>query len=155
APSAVTNTATVSGGGEGNTSNDTASDPTSILATSGAPVSDDFGSTTLNSAVWTFVNPQNDGSFHLTGSALQLNVPAGINHDVWVNGENGVRVMQTIANADFEVEVKFNSAVDPSQSFQEQGIIVEQDATDFLRFSVYSSNQQIILFVASCLGSSG
>lgn len=155
APASVTNTATVSGGGEANTSNDTATDVTTISASSGALISDDFSSTTLNPAVWTFVNPQGDGSFSLNGSTLQLNVPAGINHDLWVNGENGVRVMQSIADVDFEVEVKFNSVVDPAQPAQEQGIVVEQDGSDFLRFSEYSSTQQTILFVASCLGTTG
>jgi hypothetical protein len=38
APASVTNTATVSGGGEVNTGNDTASDPTIINPTGGAPL---------------------------------------------------------------------------------------------------------------------
>ena len=39
APASVTNTATVSGGGEVNTGNDTASDPTIVNPTGGAPLS--------------------------------------------------------------------------------------------------------------------
>src|SRR6185295_18679295 len=43
APASVTNTAAVSGGGETNAANDTASDPTTVnAATTGPPVSDSF-----------------------------------------------------------------------------------------------------------------
>src|SRR6202012_5210150 len=64
APATGTNSVTFSGGGETNMSNDTASDATTIQ-TAGSVVSDDFTSGSLNTAVWTFVNPQNDGSFSL------------------------------------------------------------------------------------------
>src|ERR1700761_9526134 len=57
APSSVTNRATVSGGGMSGTNS--ASDPTNIDA--GPPVSDDFPGTTLNTSIWTVVNPLNDG----------------------------------------------------------------------------------------------
>jgi uncharacterized repeat protein (TIGR01451 family) len=153
APATVINTATVSGGGETNTSNDTASDPTTIGAT-GSLVSDDFTSGALNSA-WAFVNPKNDGSFSLNGNSLLLNVPAGGDHDAWTNGDNVVRVMQPAPDTDFEVEVKFSSTLDKQAPFQHQGIIVEQDATNFLRWSMYSDNQRTIVIVASILGTSG
>ena len=48
----------------------------------GSPVSDDFASGALNTGVWTFVNPQNDGTVSLQGSSLLLTAPAGISHDV-------------------------------------------------------------------------
>jgi uncharacterized repeat protein (TIGR01451 family) len=121
----------------------------------GGPISDDFQSTTLNTNIWTFVNPQNDGSYSLNGSGILLTVPAGINHDVWTTGDMGVRVMQPISNADFEVEVKFNSAPGIQSPYQEQGIIVEQDASTFLRFSEYSDNLRTILFVANISGGTG
>ncbi|HVW86967.1 MAG TPA: DUF1349 domain-containing protein [Bryobacteraceae bacterium] len=153
APASVTNTATVSGGGETNSSNDSASDPTNINAASpGAPVSDDFTSTSLNTNVWTFVNPQNDGSFSLNGSSLLLSVPGGVSHDVWTTGDQAVRIMQSIADADFEVEAKFSSAVNIDASFQVEGIVVEQDVTNFLRFDVQSGVEQTRIFSASILG---
>src|SRR3954447_24455478 len=53
-----------------------------------APVSDDFNSTTLNTSVWTFVNPVGNGSYSLNGGKLRLSVPAGSVHDVWTTGDN-------------------------------------------------------------------
>jgi len=119
---------------------------------SGAPVSDTFSSATLSSE-WTFVNPQNDGSYFLNGSSISLSVPAGIAHDVWTTGDYGVRIMQSIGDADFEVEVKFGSAVDINTPYQEQGIIVEQDPANFLRFSMHSNQLQIEVFAADISGS--
>ena len=47
----------------------------------GPPVTDNFNTPTLNTSLWTFVNPVGNGSFSMTGTQLQLNVPAGSNHD--------------------------------------------------------------------------
>jgi uncharacterized repeat protein (TIGR01451 family) len=153
ASSSVTNTAGIAGGGETNSANDTASDPTTIQGTAGSLVSDDFTSGTLNTAVWTFVNPQSDGSFTMNGNSIVLSVPAGANHDVWTDGENGIRVMQPAADVDFEAEVKFSSSLNKNAPFQQQGILVEQDSTNFLRLCQYSDNQRILLFLASISGS--
>ena len=150
----ATNVATVSGGSETNTANDSASDPTTVGTTSGSVVSDDFTSSTLNGA-WTFVNPLNDGSFSFNGSSILLSVPGGTSHDPWTPGDNAVRIMQPIANTDFAVQVKFSSAVNINAPYQEQGIIVEQDATHFLRFSMHSNNQQVYAFAANISGSTG
>ena len=124
-----------------------------LCSAPGQPISDDFQTTTLNSA-WTFVNPQNDGSYSLDGTSLHLSVPAGINHDVW-NGDFGIRVMQTVADADFSVEAKFTTAVNINTPYQEQGIVVEQDASNCLRFSVNSSNLQTFLFVSTISTTNG
>jgi hypothetical protein len=121
----------------------------------GSPVSDDFASGALNTGVWTFVNPQNDGTVSLQGSSLLLTAPAGISHDVWTNGENGIRVMQPVADADFEVEVKFSSALNIQASVQSQGVLVEQDGSNFLRFSMHSDGMQTYIFAASILGAAG
>src|SRR5262249_36966763 len=88
APSSVTNSATVSGGRETNTSNDSASYVTGIVSAAGPPVSDDFNNTTLNTALWTFVNPVGNGSFSMSGTNLRLTAPAGSNHDPSFNGAN-------------------------------------------------------------------
>jgi hypothetical protein len=136
APATVTNTATVSGGGT--TSNGNASDPTSICAgvctTSSAPVSDNFDAAALNTNLWNFVNPQGDGAYTLNGSNLTLLVPQGTQHDAGPAGDQTIRVMQPVSNVDFEVEVRFQSSV--MFAFQRQGIIVEKDASNYLRFDV-------------------
>ncbi len=149
APSNLTNTATVSGGGETNTANDAASDPTTIGAAGagGAPVSDDFHSTTLNTGLWTFVNPVGDGSVRLNGTHALLSVPAGNSHDVWTSGNNSARILQSVSNSDFDVQVKFDSAVD--QACQTQGLLVQQDDNNYMRFDVYSNGPNVRAFSAS------
>ena len=139
APASVTNTATVSGGGETNTGNDTASDPTTVNPSGGVgPLSDDYHSTTLNTGLWTFVNPVGDGSYGITGSNLLLVAPGAANHDPSYGGVNSaVRMLQAVANTDFQLEVKFDSK--PTQKYQMQGLLVEQDATNYLRFEVSSN----------------
>ena len=58
--------------------------------------------------------------------------------------------MQSVANTDFEVEVKFDSA--PSQAYQEQGLIVDQDADNYLAFEVYSDGSDVIALVRNVAG---
>ncbi|MEQ1946608.1 MAG: DUF1349 domain-containing protein, partial [Bryobacteraceae bacterium] len=151
APASVTNTAGVSGGGETNLANNSASDPTTISTTSSSiPASDDFQSGSLNTSVWTPVTP-GGGSVSVSGSRALISVPGGVNHDAWTTGNGGVRLMQTTSNIDFDVEVKFSSVV--STQYQTQGLLVEQDATNFLRFDVLQADCQTALFIAGISGS--
>jgi hypothetical protein len=113
----------------------------------GGPASDNFNASSLNTGLWTFVNPLNDGSVSLNGSEARLTVPAGASHDVWSSGDFAPRIMQSISNVDFEVEVKFDSAV--TTFSQMQGIIVEQDSSNYLRFDVYHDGVSPRLFSAS------
>jgi uncharacterized repeat protein (TIGR01451 family) len=148
APAAVTNNAAISGGGETNAGNDTASDPTQIgSAGATAPMSDEFNSAILNTSLWTFINPAGNGSFTLNGTELRLTVPAGSVHDVWSTGNNSARIMQNTGNVDFEVAIKFDSAV--TSANQMQGIIVEQDSNTFLRFDFRHDGSSPRLFAAS------
>lgn len=149
-PRSITNIASVSGGGEINTANNSASDPTTVTGTTDqgqGPISDDFHSSTLNSALWTFVNPKGDGSVKLENNHALISVPAGNSHDIWTGGNNSARLMQPVANKDFDVELKLDSTVDlPCQM---QGLLVQQDLNNYLRFDVYSSGTYAHLFVAS------
>ena len=99
---------------------------TAAAAAAGAPVSDDFHAASLNSALWSVENPVGNGSVSVNGHALVLSVPAGSAHDTWSDGLNGLRVVQPVANGDFEVESKFESM--GGSAFQDEGILVEQDA---------------------------
>jgi uncharacterized repeat protein (TIGR01451 family) len=146
APSSVTNSVTVAGGGETNTSNDTATDPTTINTASSTPVSDDFHVSSLNSR-WTFVNPQGDGSFRLTGTHILLNVPGGTNHDPSVGGNNSIRIVEAAPNSDFEVEAKFDTL--PTLQYTNMGVLVQQDATNYLRFEIYSDGTRPLVYAAT------
>lgn len=110
-------------------------------------VSDDFNAGTLNSSLWTFVNPVGDGSTTMNGTELSLHVPGNSNHDVWENGNDSVRIMQPANDTDFEIEVKFASPV--TTRYQMQGLLIEEDDGNFLRFDYYGSGGSTYLFAAS------
>ena len=122
-----------------------------LVASACNAVSDDFHAATLNSSTWTVENPVGDGSVSVNGHALVLSVPGGTEHDMWSTGLHGLRVVESTPNADFEVESKFESI--GAAQFQDEGIVVEQDASTILRFDVFNAGGgQIILFAASVSG---
>ena len=124
-----------SGGNSASSPNATFS--TGSCAGGGGPQSDNFNLNSLNTSLWTFVNPAG-GSYSLNGTNLLLSVPGGATHDATATGtDNVVRIMQTIGNVDFDVVVKFDSI--PMAQYTSEGIIVEQDGGNFLRFEVYSA----------------
>ena len=103
-------------------------------------VSDDFNSCALDESVWTYIDLVNQGGSQTSiGTDLLLSVPAGTEHNLWKPlGNQAVRVVQNANNKDFEIEVKFNSGFgDPIPI---QGLLVEQDADNFLRFDFYRKN---------------
>lgn len=120
-----------------------------IAANADSPVSDDFNSCALNTSLWTFFNPTTQGSYAVNGTQLLLNVPANVSHNIWTGGNLSVRVMQPTQNTDFEIIAKFESVV--TQRYQMQGLLVEQDANNFLRFEVYHDGGSTQLFAARFL----
>jgi hypothetical protein len=70
-----------------------------------------------------------DGSVSEGGGHLQIVVPGGSSHDPYTDGNGGVELLQSVSNADFQVEAKFDSA--PSNSTQ--GLIALQDDSNFIR----------------------
>lgn len=114
-------------------------------------VSDDFNQPNLNSALWTLVNPLNDATLTIEGAGsgnarLLFSVPAGASHDPWTIN-TAPRLMQVANNTDFGLEVKFESQ--PQLRYQEQGLFIEQDADNWLRFDVYSDGAATRIFAAS------
>jgi hypothetical protein len=117
-----------------------------------APVSDSFDSPTLNTSLWTFVNPLGDGILTMNGTAATLNVPNTQGHDLWIGGNNTVRLMQPVQNGDFSVEVRFQSAAVLSD--QDEGIVIQQDATDFIRIDLLHDGTNLNFFAAAVAGAS-
>jgi hypothetical protein len=115
------------------------------------PISDDFSASSLNQSLWSFVNPLNDATLSFNGFQAVLNIPGGSSHDPWVTN-TAVRLMQKVPNGDFEVEAKFDSILQYplfTSGSQAQGIIVEQDSSNFLRFDVDCRGQAPQLFSAT------
>lgn len=113
--------------------------------------SDDFNRCQLASH-WTYVDPLDDGEYALVGTGggdahLALSFPAGTGHDAWGAGglNETARVMQATDDVDFQLDVKWNT--EPTAGFNDQGILVEQDEDDWLRFDVYHNNTSLKLFV--------
>lgn len=114
-------------------------------------VSDNFDEPSLNTSLWKLENPLGDGTVSMSGSGVTLNVPRGSNHDLWTSGNNAVRIVQPVANGDFSVDARFQSAVEIGN--QDEGILVEQDGSDFLRFDIeYQSSIGPVLFAAGING---
>lgn len=120
------------------------------------PVSDDFRTGVLNTALWAFVNPLADGSFSLTTNGadkvLNLILPSGNNHDVWTGGDQAIRIMQAVSNVDFEIEVKWMTL--PSVASQLQGIIVEESPGNYLRFDIFHDGTSPRILAASFVSNS-
>ena len=74
-------------------------------------------------------------------------MPAARSHDVWIGANNAPRVLQTVADTDFEVETRFESIL--SAQYQMQGIMVQQDASTFLRFDFVRDASTTRFFTAS------
>ncbi len=117
----------------------------------GGVVSDNLDEPALNTSLWTIENPAGDGSVVMNGSGANLNVPMGNNHDLTTAGDNALRIMQPVSNSDFSVDVRFQSAV--AFGNQDEGILVEQDSGDFLRFDVlFNGTTGPELFAAGITG---
>jgi uncharacterized repeat protein (TIGR02543 family) len=100
------------------------------------PISDDFSACALDESLWTFINPLDDATLTMTGTQARIDIPAGASHDYWVNNTDAPRLMQPVANKDFSFDVKFESPL--SVKTQIQGVIVEQDENNWLRYSFQS-----------------
>ncbi|MEA2539182.1 MAG: hypothetical protein QOH35_548 [Acidobacteriaceae bacterium] len=107
--------------------------------TSGAPVSDEFTGTSLNTAVWRVATPVG-GSVAVNNGKLVLTVPGGSNHDAFVPALNAVQVIQPISNANFDVAVKIDSTLLAAHPYYGQGLMVEGDAKNYIRFEAGSGS---------------
>lgn len=114
--------------------------------------SDDYNSCVLDTSAWSFINPIGDGSYAMSGSQLLLTVPAGVSHDAWNGSNMAPRLMQSATDGDFELEVKFESLV--SDGKEMQGIIIEQDDTNYLRFDFYGNGGKVNVFAAQIVSGS-
>jgi hypothetical protein len=106
-----------------------------ITQASGPIVSDDFNSCELN-PIWQFINPLGDADYNMTDTHVELVVPGGANHDIWpqtgMPTNRAPRIMQPVTDPN-NLKVKFEKGV--GQRIQMQGVLIEQDASNFLRIN--------------------
>lgn len=100
-------------------------------------LSDDFNRCALNTALWKVYDPQTgtagQSTIRATGTTIEIDMPGGIDHDIWRGGATAPHIMQPISNTNFLVESKFNSLL--TQKYQMLGLLVRQDASNFIRIN--------------------
>jgi regulation of enolase protein 1 (concanavalin A-like superfamily) len=126
---------------------------TAAFAPSIALISDDFNRCGITGTVWSFVNPLGDGALQVNGAQARISVPAGVDHDLWAGVGHAPRLMQPAPSGDFELEVKFDSSV--SVNGQAQGLVIEQDADNLLRFDVRRENGAMRIFAGRVINGVG
>ncbi len=117
------------------------------------PQSDDFNRCELDNGRWTTFDPKGDGTFTMTGTDLEISIPGGSSHDLWTDVDDAPKALTPAENANFEVEVKFNS--DVNQSFQMQGILIRQNSENFLRFDFHHDGTNMRIFAAKFTNGAG
>lgn len=120
--------------------------------------SDDFNRCSWTEGTWTFIDPLDDATFNKTSTGVEISVPAAVDHDIWGTGpgdfaNNAPRIMQASNNTDFEIEAKFDSGV--GQRYQTQGILIQQDADDMLRFEFHGNGTNTQIFAGYIKGGVG
>jgi len=118
---------------------------TTVIPVANDALSDDLNGAALDGNRWLYVNPLGDGLMNLTGSQLALYVPSGEHY--FGSSNDTVRIMQRMVDEDFAMEVKFDSF--PTQKYQAQGILVEQNPDTALRFEIYSDGKQLKLYAGN------
>ena len=122
--------------------------------------SDDFNTKNLKRPLWTLVDPKGDAKLLVSGTGtgnatISLTVPAGSEHDLWINTDQVPKVLQTATNTDFTLEVKFTSGISGTtyQSYAAQGVIVKADDNNLIRFDFTSGNEDSTkVFAAAFIG---
>lgn len=115
--------------------------------------SDYFNSCSYNTTMWSFTNPNSipGASPTIQGaysgeSYLQMVIPAGTQATFSDTDQNAPRILTSISDADFEVEVKFLGPIASpvNGSYQIEGILVRDNtntaAPQWLRFDVNSNS---------------
>ncbi|NJO34842.1 MAG: cadherin-like domain-containing protein, partial [Rhodospirillales bacterium] len=108
-------------------------------------VSDDFSGAALD-ARWSQQGPAGTVSLAAAGNEafVELAVPAG-KYQPWKTN-TALRLMQEAEDGDFGIEVRFLSV--PTQRHQLQGLLVEQDGNDWIRFDTHHDGSTQRIFAA-------
>ncbi|MEM9763686.1 MAG: Ig-like domain-containing protein, partial [Pseudomonadota bacterium] len=109
-------------------------------------VADDFSDGIID-PVWTAIAP-GDSTIQLATTTsdgfIQLITPDG-DFDIW-DQNGGARLMQSVADGDLSIEAGFLST--PTERFQMQGFLFEEDANNWIRLDTYSDGNDLRAFGA-------
>jgi len=83
------------------------------------------------------------GSASISNSHLFLGVPGGANHDPLLPSNQAVRVVQTIGKENFDVAIKIDSPLFPTDGNTSQGLMILSDSKDFITFALTTDGTQI------------
>ena len=115
--------------------------------------SDDFSAATLD-PIWSLEGASPNATIQVEGSDafVALSVPEG-DFDIFDNNYGATRLLQdydeAVSGTDFSVEAKFLSS--PNQRFQIQGIVIEQDLDNWIRFDLRFDGSELLLFGGSTI----
>ncbi len=112
-----------------------------------APFSDDFNSCVVAADRWKFGDPLGDSTYSVDGQRLTITTPAGTDHDLWEGKNLAARLMQQTVDRDMDLVVKFSSI--PSERYQMQGMIIQQDAANFIRADFFTDGLALYVFAAT------
>ncbi len=106
--------------------------------------SDDFSGGLID-PMWTFAAPS--GATAALGTSgdeffVKLVTPAG-DFDPY-DTNNGARLMQAAADEDFQIAARWLTT--PTEKYQGQGFLVEEDADNWLRVDIYSTGSQLYAY---------
>jgi Beta xylosidase C-terminal Concanavalin A-like domain len=116
---------------------------------------DDFTSSTLDPS-WAFADVVDNSTYSLTASPqrLQVNVPAGSDHDCWNTTLNCTRMLRSVNNMDAIYETKIDG-VNIGAQFQACGIFLQQDNGNFMRFELWTSGSAVRVAAWRSIGGIG
>jgi len=117
--------------------------PIVLFAPAVAQISDDFSAAQLDTSLWHLSDPRGDSGFALRRGILSLNLPAGTSHSASDNNNTTLRLLQTLPDTNIALEVRFES--NPRLLGQQQGLMLLQSASTYLRFYLHHTEQNLQL----------
>jgi hypothetical protein len=113
----------------------------SVPTAPGAPIGDTF-----LGPFWQTINPTG-GSTSISNGHLFIGVPGGSNHDPNSPSNQAVRMVQTIGGENFDVSIKIDSALVPTDANTSEGLMVLHKNESFMTFSLTTDGTKIGLRV--------
>ncbi len=124
---------------------------TGPTVTDGSSRSDAFNDSTLNPAVWSFVDARGDALAAIVDGQLAISVPEGTSHDLWTGGDFMPRAVQDLSSANVrEFVARYNTGVSgSSDTYRFEGMVLEETPSRLMRFDFLNDGTDTRAFAAS------